>query len=226
VSVLRYWGLAIRSRALSKALRWTFTLVPRRDLVELGDFRASWIVPETLLPFGGVCYCGGVGENISFDLELVGKYGCDVYAFDPTPRAIKFVESAPRPVAFHFIPYGIWSAETSLRFYVPRNPLHVSHSAVNLQKTAEFFTAKCKPISSIMKELNHERLDLLKLDIEGAEYAALEDILSNGIHPRIVCVEFDQPTWIFRTIRMVKRMMSDGYSLVSIEGWNYTFSAE
>ena len=32
-------------------------------------------------------------------------------------------------------------------------------------------------LSTIMSELGHERLDVLKMDIEGAEYAVLDDML-------------------------------------------------
>ena len=41
-----------------------------------------------------------------------------------------------------------------------------------------------------MSALGHERLDLLKMDIEGAEYAVLDDMLQSGILPDQLLVEF------------------------------------
>ena len=40
--------------------------------------------------------------------------------------------------------------------------------------------------SIIMAKLGHSSLDILKIDIEGAEYDVIEDMLSSGIRPRQV----------------------------------------
>ena len=37
-------------------------------------------------------HSGGVGEDASFDLGIIERFGCSVFAFDPTPRAIAFAE--------------------------------------------------------------------------------------------------------------------------------------
>ena len=36
-----------------------------------------------------VCYLAGAGEDISFDTLIAEKYHCNVFIFDPTPRAKK-----------------------------------------------------------------------------------------------------------------------------------------
>ena len=39
-----------------------------------------------------------------------------------------------------------------------------------------------------MKELGHNKIDILKMDIEGAEYAVINDIERSGIRPeQITC---------------------------------------
>lgn len=197
---------------------------PRADMVSLGNPRGSWLVPDSILVNGSICYCGGVGEDISFDLALIERYGCIVYAFDPTPRAIAHVEAVAKDVrSFHFAPYGLWSREKTLKFFAPRNPNHVSHSAVNLQGTKDYFVASCRRIPDIMQANGHVAIDLLKLDIEGAEYEVLDDLLRTETHPKVLCVEFDQPAPILRTVRMIQRILNAGYLLVSVDAWNYTF---
>jgi ABC-type iron transport system FetAB ATPase subunit len=79
-----------------------------------------------------------------------------------------------------------------MRFYAPANPTHVSHSVLNLQKTAEFFTAPVKRVESILKELGHGRSALMKMDIEGAEYQVIEDMIATHTLPEILLVEFDE----------------------------------
>jgi hypothetical protein len=46
----------------------------RDDLVRLGSKYGGWIVPATLVRPDSVCYCVGVGEDISFDLALIERW--------------------------------------------------------------------------------------------------------------------------------------------------------
>ncbi|GIS18490.1 MAG: hypothetical protein CM15mP120_04060 [Pseudomonadota bacterium] len=41
-----------------------------------------------------------------------------------------------------------------------------------------------------MRDLGHDHLDVLKMDIEGAEYAVLDDMLQSNILPDQLLVEF------------------------------------
>jgi FkbM family methyltransferase len=148
-----------------------------------------------------------------------------VTTFDPTPRAIAHVESSSAMDCdrFTFMPVGWWSEATELRFYAPRDSSHVSHSAVNLQGTAEFFTAPVKPVHQLMDELRDERVDLIKMDIEGAEYEVIDSLVEHGPLPRVLCIEFDQPQPIRRTVAAVRKLERAGYKLARMDSFNYTF---
>ena len=197
--------------------------VQRTDLVRLGSRYGGWVVPEGMLSSGSICYCAGVGEDISFDLAIIERFGVTVYAMDPTPRASTYVDMyAPRDAKFHFIPEGLWSADTTLRFYSPVNPDDVSHSAVNLQGTDTYFEASVRSITSLMEDFGHERIDLLKIDIEGSEYEVIGDVLKNDVEIGIFCIEFDQPAPLRRTTSAIRSLIDAGYAVVSIEGWNVT----
>src|SRR5205823_6044417 len=52
------------------------------------------------------------------------------------------------------------------------------------------FRARVCRLSTAMRELEHARIDLLKMDVEGAEYAVIQDMLAGGIRPRQLLVEF------------------------------------
>src|SRR5690606_25746429 len=54
---------------------------------KLGTRYGGWYVPSDLLNAQSICYCIGAGEDISFDIELINRFDCHVYTFDPTPRA-------------------------------------------------------------------------------------------------------------------------------------------
>ncbi len=198
----------------------------RDDLVRLGGGGGSWVVPQRLFDANSICYCVGVGEDVSFDLELIERFGCQVYAFDPTPKAIAHVRQncAAQP-HFHFEPVGVWKDDCIMKFFVPRNPQHASYSIANLQQTDEFVEAPCKRLSTLMREHGHTRIDLLKIDVEGAEYDVIDSMLAERIRPRVFCLEFDQPAPFARTKAAVRRLVGAGFQLVHIQGWNYTFVA-
>ncbi len=194
-------------------------------LEKLGSHTGGWVVPTDLITADWICYCGGVGEDISFDLELIEKFDCNVYAFDPTPRAVAHVQKyASDNLRFNFFDYGLWSENTQMKFYASRNSQLVNHSIVNLQGTNHFFMASCKRLSRIMQELGHHRIDLLKIDIEGAEYEVLRTVIEDELSCiQVLCVEFDQPMPVQKTYRMTKEVVSWGYVLVNIDNWNFTF---
>ncbi len=213
----------LRRRFAPLLLRLVLPVEPRRDLERLGSDYGGWVIPVSLLSEDSVCYLAGVGEDISFDLSLIERFGCRVHAFDPTPRAAEHVaRTAPSTPKFTFHQVGLWSSDERLRFYAPSNRSHVSHSIVNLHGTADYFEADCRSVSSLMEELGHPRLNLLKLDVEGAEHEVLGSVLQARIFPKIICVEFDQPTPVSRTVGAVRRVLDAGYDLVCIDDWNYT----
>lgn len=197
---------------------------PGLGLEKLGSDYGGWIVPTAIITPAWIVYCGGVGEDITFDLALIERTGCTVHAFDPTPRAIAFVAAEARAVPrFRFMPVGLWSEDTVLRFYAPRNPAHVSHSVVNLQRTAEYFEAPCRSLESLMRELGDDRIDLLKVDIEGAEHRVVRSMLGGHLRPTVLCMEIDQPVKPWTLWRTVRRIRAAGYDLVAVDHWNLTF---
>ena len=104
-----------------------------------------------------------------------------------------------------------------------QDPSHVSHSLVNLRRTTEYFEAECKCLRTLMRELEHDHIDLLKMDIEGAEFPVLENMIGESMRPKIICVEFDQPSPYAKTVAMCRRLSKNGYTLLEIDAWNYTF---
>lgn len=206
-------------------------IASRNDLKKIGTDYGGWVVPTRLFNAYSICYCVGCGKDISFDTGLIDHFDCHVYGFDPTPRAIKHVRSvAGQNPKYHFHEVGLWDKEDTVKFFVPKNPDHVSHSLLNLQKTEDYIFIKVKRLSGIMKELGHRRIDLLKIDIEGAEYKVIESIIEDSLDIKIICVEFNEcfnpldTKYKIRIQSSVNSLLSNGYSLVCAQGnGNYTF---
>lgn len=219
--------------SLTTAYRWKFLPLflravlrpaPSSGLVRLGTHYGGWWLPASSLKPGAVAYCAGAGEDISFDLELFNA-GLEVIVFDPTPRAIEHVNQvAPKDPRFRFVPVGWWNSTTSLKFFAPQDTAHVSHSAVNLQQTDSYFTAEVTTVAEFAAKLGHPVIEIVKMDIEGAEHVVLADLVEHGPRPTTLLVEFDQPDKVSHTISTVRMLEREGYRLRHIDVWNYSFS--
>ncbi len=192
-------------------------------LQRYGDEGAAWKVPTKLLNKNSICYCAGVGENISFEQGLYSEVKPNLFLFDPTPRSVKFIKKQKLPKKIQFHNWGLWSKNSTQKFFAPPLESYVSHSIVNLHNTKEYFVAECKSLEWIMKQLGHARLDMLKIDIEGAEYMVLNQLLKSKIRPTILAVEFDQPTPVKKTFAMIRHLIDAGYTLADQTDWNFIF---
>jgi hypothetical protein len=79
-----------------------------------------------------------------------------------------------------------------------------------------------------MRENGHSRLDLLKLDIEGAEYRVLDSLTADGLDVRIICVEYDEirspldAQYRDRLRASLDKLLAYGYQLAAVQYSNYT----
>ena len=213
----------LRNRIIRTTVCARWQVQARSDLVRLGSDYGGWWVPENAIARGARAYCAGVGNDITFDLALVDRYGCEVWAFDPTPDVVAAVTTWATPAQWHFEAVGLWDRNDVIRFYAPSVPGHASLSATNSQGTATFIEAPVDALPAIMRRLGHDRIDILKMDIEGAEGRVLASMLRTTIRPQVVCVEFDQPEAPWRTRRRIRDLLAAGYFLSKVEYWNYTF---
>ncbi len=191
-----------------------------RRVERLGSACAGWSVLTDRLGPDSIVYCVGVGEDISFDLSLMNRFGLCVHAFDPTPKAIKWVRSQNLSERFVLHEYGLAAVDGEVNFNPPENPNHVSHTILDRPATRDLaIRIPVKRLQTIMQELGHAHIDLLKMDIEGAEYAVLDDLLECGIRPRQILVEFHHrfpDTGVSKTKASVAKLGSMGYILFSV----------
>ena len=189
----------------------------------LGSAYGGWHLEERPSLRGSTVVSAGLGEDASFDAELARSFGAKLLIVDPTPRAIAhfdemverigkpseagYAEGGKQPVEAYpldnvtadqleLLPFALWTEKTTLKFYLPANPDHVSHSIVNFQNDYATDTAAIEVQSArlgdILAERNLSDLPLLKLDIEGAEIAVVQDMLEQGIYPEQLLIELDE----------------------------------
>ena len=77
-----------------------------------------------------------------------------------------------------------------------------------------------------MRQLGHDQIDILKMDIEGAEYDVINDISMSDTRPKQILVEFHHRfpgVGIDRTKQAISRLKSMGYGLFSISATHEEF---
>lgn len=164
---------------------------------------------DQLLPQkAGKCiiYDFGIRENPHFGETLSNPpFNCQVFAFDPSPITDKWykgdaanakaLRAKPNYKLFHYGAGGV-NGNVKLSEYdwgqvsIVRYPINVAQGCANntKQTNCDFgpkggqkrFSLPVRTLGSIMKELGHDHVDILKLDVEGSEYMFLEEAIEDG----------------------------------------------
>jgi FkbM family methyltransferase len=163
----------------------------KRGLERFGsEYGGYWLDASMIRP-NAVVYSLGIGEDISFDLSLIARFGVEVDAFDPTPKVKRWLASQSLPPQFHFHEAGIAAHDGEESFYLPPREDWVSHSIVGARQYGrECVRFPVMRLSTAMAPQGHSRIDILKMDIEGAEYAVIGEIVREKIPVTQFLVEF------------------------------------
>ena len=222
-----------------------------------GTRYGGWWLPDNCgLDSSSIIVSAGAGEDISFDLVVQSKYGCRVEILDPTVRALKHFDEIQTyyasgktssfscsiqpdyktwidPITPDFSkivmnPVGLWEHAGNLKFYHQDNPNYVSQTLIPNLYGGLYTVVPVERLSAFLKRKGIETVDVLKLDIEGAEIQVLETMLEDSIYPRILCVEFDyylkgaDTNGITRAL--IEQLISVGYELLHNNNWNMVFT--
>jgi FkbM family methyltransferase len=179
-----------------------------------------------------VVYSFGVGDDISFDCSVIDRFGVTVHAFDPTPRSVAWVAEQDLPPHFEFHALGIADFDGEAEFQPPAHPSHLSYSiempsAATVARRTGSVLATVRRLATIMEMLGHQEIDLLKMDVEGAEYRVIRDLLRNGIRPRQILVEFHhghRRHTVGETKNAIRSLNAAGYKIFSISSSGREYS--
>jgi FkbM family methyltransferase len=162
-----------------------------RCVERFGSEYGGYCLDRSMIGREAVVYSLGIGEDISFDLSLIERFGVEVDAFDPIPKVKKWLATQSLPRQFHFHDAGIAGHDGEESFYLPPRENCVSHSMIQARQYGRAsLRLPVIRLSTAMQLQGHTRIDVLKMDIEGAEYAVIEEVVREKIPVAQLVVEF------------------------------------
>jgi FkbM family methyltransferase len=179
----------------------------------------------------------GLGKDISFPLAFLERFGGRVIGIDPNPDALAYCR-AHCPPRMEVRAAALWSEPGQrLTFHLPRSAdklpkgadgvsgsLLASHGYAGDQ-TLEVSTTS---LIEVLASAGRSECDMLKLDIEGAEYDVLRALCADGQirRTRQLAVEFHHG-WTDRTEEDTRTCIAEldscGFALRHAEGRNHLF---
>jgi len=120
-------------------------------------------------------YSFGIFDSFSFDQAVADK-GCKVHGFDPSKPGLKSKPAYERIHGATYHEFGIGGVD---RKYGP-GEVPFSWPGIGYLTETNSDPWQLYTLPSIMKKNNHDHLSILKVDVEGSEWAAMEGILSSS----------------------------------------------
>jgi FkbM family methyltransferase len=181
---------------------------------------SQWTIVTRGLRSDAVIYSGGVGEDITFEQELIRRFGVRIHIFDPAPVAARTISLA-NSEGLLFSPVGLAASAAAAKFSIGGG----TDSSTWL-KAGGNETLPCTSLAREMERNGHDSIDLLKIDIEGFEYEVLESCLAEKIPIKQLCVEFHD---FFpeipksKTTNMIRALQAHGFDLIHRHRHDHTF---
>lgn len=185
---------------------------------------AAWNLDLRGITESSFVISAGAGHDISFELDLVDRTGCQLILLDPSPTGCNTVANIELPKKIAFEPVALSDQTGYMKL---AKPLNMQEGSWRVDFDGEGEKMPCTSISEIMERYEQKKLDLLKIDIEGFEYQVLKDIIRRKIPIRQICVEIHQgpefgktrwDRWI-----IIYGLYKLGYRLIYHKGWDHTF---
>ena len=206
--------------------------------IRLGTRYGGWWLNRRLVRPDPLLVDCGLGRDISFDVAFLSRFGGTVIGIDPNPASLTWCREHCPP-GMHLHDRAFWSkAGLTMTFHLPRpaeqlprgadgvsGSLLESHVYVAGGEAREVITID---LDEALATARRTDCDVLKLDIEGAEFDVLLDLARSGSLGRCrqLLVEFHDGITghdLAETERVVQAVCDAGFRLVHVESRNHIF---
>jgi len=200
-----------------------FTVRGKMDLWSLKEAFLDRFYEKAGVPVGNGWTVVDIGAGIGEFTLFAARQGRDsrVYAFEPFPESYGLLQenlrqnAIDRVQAFHL---GVWSLSGKIALDLsPREPLQLKSQAVSGSGNDHQVLVDCISLDDLLRKLDLEKIDLMKLDCEGAEYPILYSC-SSQVFDRIdrVVMEYHDSLPPNCHPDLVRFLQAQGYQVRSV----------
>jgi FkbM family methyltransferase len=229
-------GLKLHWHRLERSLgrRWREWRLPS-GYVRLGTRYGGWWIDRRLVTDDPLLIDCGLGQDNSFDAAFLSRFGGTVVGVDPNPDSLAWCR-ANRPPGMQLLDAAIWTeAGRTLTFHLPRAKDRLPPGADGVSGSlrgdhayvagGDSRQVKTTDFAALLALAGRERCDVLKLDIEGAEYDVLPDLARRGLLARCrqLLVEFHHGVTDHTaadTESVLVALRGAGFEVAHVEGRN------
>lgn len=196
-------------------LRDSFSWNIKRWFAVRGDdtLRLGYALDKSSVVFDVGGYLGDFAENIN------RKFNCQVHVFEPVSSFYRHcVERFLANPSIQLHNYGLSCASGC--FEIVLNSNESSFHRVDQPGTREW--AELRSIGEVVAELGVDRIDLLKVNIEGGEFQLLPEIIRSGLIRKIRYLQIQFHNFDLDAPAARSRIRHD-LSATHRQMWNYDF---
>ncbi len=179
----------------------------------------NYKLDKSKIPKRSIVYSGGVGRNIGFDLAFYKNHKSKIRLFDPTENSINFIKETKLKKNIFFYPYALFYKNKKVKLYKDPTNRVKSASVTNFFSfnKKSFFFAKAYNLHTLKAKFKDKKIDILKLDIEGAAENLILDAFEKKIYPKQIVSAFEVPLNYFEFFEFLKNI----HKLIKILKINY-----
>jgi FkbM family methyltransferase len=114
--------------------------------------------------------------------DIFGRFGCRIHIFEPVPLyASRITRRFERNALVTVHPYGL-----SVRDEQVHASLAADSTSHVLTRSSDDVVIDLRAADAVFRDLGLTQIDLMKLNIEGAEYALLDHLIETGLIHQVV----------------------------------------
>lgn len=175
----------------------------------------------------------GCGFDADFSVYMIERYGFKAYGVDPTRKHKRDLEDLEKKTLnkFKYVPLAVAAEDGEILFNESKENVSGSiikeHANVRNDTVTEY-KVSAVTLRGLLRHLNLQKADYIKLDLEGGEFDLVEklDVESSRLFDQIF-IEFHHhcvPRYSLKDVkRAIAKMESLGFQSFSFDSNNYLF---
>lgn len=162
---------------------------------------------------------GFVGD---WSRNIAERYGSHIYVFEPNPKTLDTLHRNLDPYDnIQILPYGLGGTNQQVAMCLKGmgSSIYAFEQGNAVKGTVDI---QIRDVAQVLDDLNIEKIDLLKVNIEGGEYDLLDRMIEQNLMDRVSCLLVQYHEWFpgaYRRRRQITKALRRSHKCV----WDYPF---